>query len=294
MNNSYHETVLKSEAINYLKINPKEFYIDCTLGEGGHSYEIYKKLSPSGRLLSLDHDINAIEYCRKKYSVDKKNNWKVIHANFTNIDKVVSDLNRRPAGILMDLGLSSRQLEIEGRGISYQNEDDPIDMRMDQTLEVKAIDLLRALNRSELAKLFRKYGEERYAKSIAKNIKQNLEQLDTVKDLNLLISRAVPTAHADKHPSRRVFQALRIAVNDELNSLEKGLDSSLKLLESKGRIIVISFHSLEDRIVKHTFLEAQNEGGFKIITDKPQTPSEEEIESNPRARSAKMRVIEKL
>jgi 16S rRNA (cytosine1402-N4)-methyltransferase len=196
----------------------------------------------------------------------------------------------------MDLGLSSRQLEASKRGFSYLEGSQDLDMRMDQELNVKAIDILHFYDEKSLSRIIREFGEEKNAKKIAKLIKENIKQIKTVEDLNQIILRAVPAAFADKykHPSRRVFQALRIAVNDELGNLEEGLQNSFEILNKNGRLVVISFHSLEDRIVKKFFKEKKFSDNAEITKD-ILLPSEEEIAENPRARSAKMRfLIKKL
>ena len=250
-----HIPVLLKECIDSLDIKPDGFYIDCTLGDGGHSFEIFKKLNSKGLLLSIDQDQYAIDFVKDYYKNHLKENWRIERSNFSKISELTKSLNRTPDGILMDLGLSSRQLEYShNRGFSYQEENEPLDMRMDEQLGVKAKDLLVALPEKELTRLFLTYGEERYAKRIANAIKKEIADINTVGDLTRLVYRVVPAAHqSSKNPSRRVFQALRIVVNDELNSLKLGLENSFKILNSSGRISVITFHSLEDRIVKEFF-----------------------------------------
>ena len=277
----YHKPVLLKESIESLNIKPDGHYVDCTLGEGGHSIEILENLNDNGFLTSIDRDKDAIDFVKKNY--EQKNNWEIVKENFKNIDKIV---NSKVDGILMDLGLSSRQLEASKRGFSYLEGSQDLDMRMDEELSVKAIDVLNFYDEKSLAKILKEFGEERNARRIAKFIKQNIKEIKSVKDLNDTISRAVPAAFADKHkhPSRRVFQALRIAVNDELDSLQEALEKSFDLLKEDGRMVVISFHSLEDRIVKRFFKE---KGGKSEII----TPTQDEIKRNPRARSAKMRVL---
>ena len=283
--NKYHKPVLLQESLENLNIKPNGDYVDCTLGEGGHSIEILKKLSGKGSLLSIDRDQDAIDFVKNNYKeeIEKHKNWKIKKANFKNINEI---LDKKVDGILMDLGLSSRQLEASKRGFSYLEGSQDLDMRMDEELSAKAIDILNFYDEKTLAKIFKEFGEERNAKRIAKFIKENIGEIKTVQDLNNVISRAVPAAFADKHkhPSRRVFQALRIAVNDELGNLREGLENSFNVLKKDGRIVVISFHSLEDRIVKKFFKEKGEKS--EIIV-----PTEEEIKENPRSRSAKMRVL---
>ena len=291
-----HIPVLISETLNYLNISQDGFYIDCTLGDGGHSIEILKKLSPNGKLLSIDQDQYAIDFVKKYYKDQLADNWEIVNSNFSKIDTLVEKYPQKPDGILMDLGLSSRQLEYShNRGFSYQQESEPLDMRMDTKLGVSAKDLLIVLGQKELSTLFFRYGEEKYANKIAKAIKQNITNINTVGDLTRLVFRVVPAAHqSSKNPSRRVFQALRIVVNDELDSLQIGLDKSFKLLNSKGRLCVISFHSLEDRIVKNYFNNLVESGEAILLTKEIIAPTDQEVGSNPRSASAKLRVIEKI
>ncbi|WKZ31212.1 MAG: 16S rRNA (cytosine(1402)-N(4))-methyltransferase RsmH [Candidatus Dojkabacteria bacterium] len=296
MTNSYHTPVLLYESLELLNIKPDGFYLDATLGEAGHSRAILERLSSGGKLLSIDQDEEAIRYVRHNYQEQLLGgNWEIVQSNFAKVHEVLMNYNRKLDGVLMDLGISSRQIEIEGKGISYHNQSDPLDMRMDDQLQVTAADLLNALTEQELEKLFRVYGEERYAKRIARIIKESPTPVQSVGELNTIISRAVPaTKNSSKHPSRRVFQALRIAVNDELNSLKAGLEGSFTNLNSNGRLVVISFHSLEDRIVKEYFNQLAREGKGTLITKKPIVPTDTEVTQNPRSHSAKVRAIEKL
>ncbi|KUK76963.1 MAG: S-adenosyl-methyltransferase MraW [candidate division WS6 bacterium 34_10] len=290
-----HIPVLLDESIEALNVKPDGFYIDCTLGDGGHSNKILSQLSSQGLLLSIDQDQNAIDFVKSYYDIPE--NWIIEKGNFANIKEILARLNtdKEVSGILMDIGLSSRQLEeSEGRGFSYKEEDEPLDMRMDQELGVNALDLLKVLKVHELTKLFKVYGEERFAKPIAKAIKEDISEINTVGDLTSLIYNVVPVAQSNKNPSRRVFQALRIAVNDELNSLKEGLDNAFEILTTGGRIAVISFHSLEDRIVKDYFNEKEESKHGKLVNEKPITATEEEINRNPRSSSAKLRVLEKI
>jgi 16S rRNA (cytosine1402-N4)-methyltransferase len=286
-----HIPVLLKETIDSLDINPKGFYIDCTLGDGGHSSEILKNLSKEGLLLSIDQDEHAIDFVKDFYP--QQDNWILKRENFSKIDEAVQDIDREPGGIMMDLGLSSRQLEeSHNRGFSYMEENEPLDMRMDERLGVKATDLIKVLSVKQLSSLFKEYGEERYAKRIAEEIKNSDEEIETVGDLTRLIYRVVPAGtHDFKNPSRRVFQALRIVVNDELNSLREGLDKSFEILKKGGRLSVITFHSLEDRIVKDFFNEQVRRGRGKLLFSKAIAPTDKEIEQNPRSSSAKLRTI---
>jgi 16S rRNA (cytosine1402-N4)-methyltransferase len=288
-----HIPVLLNESVDSLNIQSNGFYIDCTLGDGGHSIEILKKLSPRGLLLSLDHDQHAIDFVERNYKEESnQDNWVIKKSNFKQIRDLSNEVNRKPNGILMDLGLSSRQLEeSHNRGFSYQREEEPLDMRMDQDLGVTAKDLLNALSEKELAKVFKNYGEEKYSYRIAKVIKENISDIKTVGDLTRLIYKVVPAYNSIKNPSRRVFQALRIVVNDELNNLKEALDGSFEILQEEGRISVISFHSLEDRIVKNYFLEKQRSGEGEMLFKSHIAPTDDEKRCNPRSASAKLRVL---
>jgi len=287
---AYHIPVLLKESIEALNIKPDGIYVDCTLGEAGHSIEILKKISKKGKLYSIDQDTEAIKFVSETYPRElSTGNWELVHTNFKNISKI-GDI--KVDGMLMDLGVSSRQLDQKERGFTYQQADAQLDMRMDTGLGVTASDLLKALNDKELEKLFRLYGEERFAGKIARAIKKR--DIRTVGDLTSLIYKVVPatTRREDSHhPARRVFQALRIAVNDELNSLREGLDNAFKILNSRGRLVVITFHSLEDRITKEFFKSVSDNS---VIIGDITIPTEEEIERNPRSRTSKLRVLEKL
>lgn len=289
--NKIHIPVLLRESIDSLDIKADGFYIDCTLGDGGHSYEILTKLSPKGLLLSIDQDQHAVDFVKKYYS--QQNNWILKRENFSKINTLVQEIDREPDGILMDLGISSRQLEqSHGRGFSYLEEEEPLDMRMDERLGVTAGDLLKFLSVKQLSDLFKEYGEEKYSKKIAEEIKKSDRELETVGDLTRLIYRAVPAGTREsKNPSRRVFQALRIAVNDELNSLRIGLNKSFEILKNNGRLSVITFHSLEDRIVKDFFNEQKRSRRGTLLYSQVIAPTDKEIEQNPRCASAKLRTI---
>ncbi|MCK9368371.1 16S rRNA (cytosine(1402)-N(4))-methyltransferase RsmH [Candidatus Dojkabacteria bacterium] len=286
---SYHIPVLLNESLELLNINPKGTYVDCTLGEGGHSFAIYQKLN-GGKLISIDADQNAVDFVLETYG--KKENWEIVRSNFSKVKEVCKQA--KPDGILMDLGISSRQLEGVKRGFSYNQKEEELDMRMDETLGVKALDLLNALSEKDLTNLFFSLGEEKYSRRIAKEIKKRGD-IKTVGDLTSLVLKVVPAANLrnDNHnPARRVFQALRIAVNDELGSLETGLEGGFEILNRNGRLVVITFHSLEDRIVKKFFEEKVKNGEALKVIDF-QIPSKAELSRNDRAHSAKIRCIEK-
>ena len=292
MEKKFHTSVLLKESVEGLNIKPNGFYIDATLGEAGHSLEILKKLNKDGLLVSIDQDDEAIAFVKKQYSKELSvGNWILKKGNFSNISRAIEGINRKPDGILMDIGMSSRQIDIAGRGFSYMNDEDPLDMRMDSSLNVTAADLLKVLNDKQLTKLFFEYGEERFSGRIAREIKK--KEVNTVGDLKSLIYKVVPATSRRgdyHHPARRVFQALRIAVNDELNALKQGLDEGFRILNANGRLVVITFHSLEDRIVKNFFKDISSQ---VTTIEEGVGPSEEEINLNSRSHSARLRIIEK-
>lgn len=305
-----HISVLLEESIAALNLKEDGIYVDCTLGYAGHSSEILKRIR-RGCLFAFDQDNEAINYSDQKL---KKigNNYKIINNNFSNIKEELKKNNiSKVDGILFDLGVSSPQLDEDERGFSY-HKDAKLDMRMNQNQELSAYEVVNTYPESKLIKIFYEYGEEKYSKSIAhkiveyrknKNIETTLELVDIIK------SGMPEKAKRDKHPARKIFQAIRIEVNNELEVLEIALRDSLKLLNVGGRIVVITFHSLEDRIVKNIFKEVTNidkkvKGmpnipenylpDFKLVNSKPIIPSDEELEQNNRARSSKLRIIEKI
>ena len=302
---SFHIPVLLKEVLHYLI--PKKgggVYIDCTLGGGGHSKAILERIYPDGLLIGIDRDIEAIKAARKELSnfLDRAI---LIRDNFKNLEEILSNLKIKVAsGVLFDLGVSSHQLRERERGFSFR-EDGHLDMRMDPTQKFNASTLINNYTEEELVRIFGKYGEERFSKRIARLIvlERQKNPITTTKQLADLVIRALPKAKKRGrwriHPATRVFQAIRIEVNQELDLLEKSLNQVIKVLEDKGRICVISYHSLEDRIVKNVFKKAEREKvakenyGLKIITKKPIRASQEEIKRNPKARSAKLRVAEK-
>lgn len=302
--NEYHIPVLLKETINALKIKPGGKYIDATLGGGGHSEEIIRA---GGELLALDVDPEAVKYAEERLGKVfmetqqlgiTQNPPKIVQENFSKIDEVARENNfLHVDGILFDLGVSSHQLQVADRGFSF-NQEGFLDMRMDPRLTVTAKDLVNGLNEGELSELFLKLGEEKHHRRYADEVcrARKTKKIETCDMLAGIILRAAP--HRSKldrtHPATRVFQALRIAVNDELNSLRTALPKTVDLLREKGRLAVLSFHSLEDGIVKRFFLEMEKEHIFEIITPKPIVSKKEEIDINPRARSAKLRVVEKL
>ena len=306
MTNSFHIPVLTKEVLHYLNFKKGGgVYIDCTLGGGGHSKAILKNIYPDGLLIDIDQDIEAIEAAK----VELKNfpgKVKLVKGNFRNLEDILSDLKLEAvSGIIFDLGVSSHQLKEKERGFSFR-EDSHLDMRMDQTQKFDASILINRYTEKELIGIFERYGEERLSKRIARLIvtERQKKPITTTRQLADLVIRALPKTKKRKkwriHPATRVFQAIRIEVNQELKALEKGLNQAINVLDDKGRICVISYHSLEDRIVKTLFKEVKREGiaqknyGLKILTKKPIRPSSEEVKKNPKARSAKLRVAEKI
>lgn len=307
-----HTTVLLTETVDGLAIRPDGIYVDCTLGGAGHSEYLVKQLSDEGHLYCFDQDTTAIENAKQKLA-PYINRVTFVHSNFRYIKDELEKLDVTEVdGILYDLGVSSPQLDTPERGFSYQY-DAPLDMRMDQTSELTAYHVINDWPYEKLVKIFFRYGEEKFSKQIAREIeraRQN-QPIETTFDLVELIKRGIPAAarRTGGHPAKRIFQAIRIAVNDELGAAEDSLEAAMTLLKPNGRISVITFHSLEDRLVKTMFKEAASlpelppnlpiippemQPKFKLITRKPILPSEEELAANNRSRSAKLRIIEKL
>ena len=300
-----HISVLLNECIEYLNIKDDSIIVDCTLGYGGHSSEVLKRLK-KGFLYSFDQDMDAIKYSEDRLS-KISSNYKIINSNFKYIKSKLNELGvNKVDGILYDLGVSSPQLDESDRGFSF-HKDATLDMRMNQEQEFSAYDVVNNYSYEELVRIFREYGEEKYAPGIAKGIIKN-RPINTTLELVDVIRNSVPQKYSrEKHPARKIFQAIRIEVNDELNVFEESLKDALSLLNVGGRICVITFHSLEDKICKKVFKEATYiNPEFKsmpIIPDeylpdyklvKVIEPSKEEINNNPRARSAKLRVIERV
>ncbi|WP_017753623.1 16S rRNA (cytosine(1402)-N(4))-methyltransferase RsmH [Calidifontibacillus oryziterrae] len=307
-----HVTVLKEEAVNGLNIKPDGVYVDCTLGGAGHSELILSKLSKRGKLFAFDQDEMALVHAEKKLAT-YRDQVTLIRSNFRYLkeallEKGISEVD----GVLFDLGVSSPQLDIAERGFSY-HQDAPLDMRMDQSASLSAYDVVNDWDYHDLVKIFFKYGEEKFSKQIARKIEnyRAKKPIETTGELVDLIKEAIPAAarRTGGHPAKRVFQAIRIAVNDELKVFEEAIEDAISLTRSGGRICVITFHSLEDRICKTTFakwskgpelppglpfIPEQYKPVLKLVTRKPIVPSEDEMEKNNRARSAKLRIAEKL
>ncbi|MCX8074831.1 MAG: 16S rRNA (cytosine(1402)-N(4))-methyltransferase RsmH [Clostridia bacterium] len=305
-----HKPVLLDECIEGLNILPNKVYVDGTLGGGGHSLEILKRLDESGKLIGIDRDKQAIAAATKK--LEQFKNFVAVHDNHSNILKVLEKLNiPKVDGILLDLGVSSYQLDEPERGFSYMN-DARLDMRMNQEDSFSAFDIVNKYSEEKLADIFYEYGEERYSRQIARAIVQKRQSyaINTTFELVDIIKSAMPRkALVEKqHPAKRVFQAIRIEVNDELNKLKQTIIDSINSLNKDGRLLIITFHSLEDKIVKHTYemMEGRctcpsdfpvcicNYMSYgKILTKKPIISNSNELGENHRARSAKLRIFEK-
>jgi 16S rRNA (cytosine1402-N4)-methyltransferase len=307
-----HIPVLVKEVLEYLSPQSNENFIDCTFGNGGHSLEILKMIKPNGKILGIEWDEEII---KRLGDNDKRlvfgENLILINDNYANLQNIVQEKNFFPAnGILFDLGMSSWDIEKSGRGFSFQK-DEPLDMRYSAEQELTAEEIINKWPEEKLAEIFYKYGEERRARAIAKRIVVSREKkpIETTMDLTEIIQKAMPARQRlgagmaggptrlifnRIHPATRVFQAIRIAVNNELNNLEKGLAAALEILAPGGRMAVISFHSLEDRIVKNFFRDKKYSGELEILTKKPVVASAGEILENPRSRSAKLRAARKL
>lgn len=283
-----HVPVLLRESIDFLNLKDEGIYVDCTLGGGGHTEEI-KIRNPRSEIFGIDLDQEALEAAKVRLA--KFKNIEFIHDNFRNIKKFARE---KVDGILFDLGISSHQIEEARRGFSLQK-DGPLDMRMDPSQNLTAKDILNRFNQDKLQRIFREFGEERFSHRIAKAIvrKRRVEEINTTLELKKIVEKAIPT-WKKRESVTRIFQALRIAVNQELDNLKTALDHAIDLLKPGGRIVVISYHSLEDRIVKHTLRKADQEEKVNILTKKPLLSSAAEISSNPRSRSAKLRAAEKI
>ena len=309
--NFEHEPVLLSEVIDNLEIKENGIYVDCTIGGAGHSKKIAQRLSAEGQLIGVDQDQAAIEAASENLS-NTDPEVKLIRDNYSNLNTILRDLEITAVdGFLFDLGVSSHQLDEPERGFSYRYEA-PLDMRMDQRQEQTAADIVNEYSQEQLTEIIGEYGEENWAQRIAGFIveERKEERIETTLELVEVIKNAIPASarRSGGHPAKRTFQALRIAVNNELEIIETAIKDAVNSLKVGGRICIISFHSLEDRIVKHTFKDlardcicppkmpvcgCDEEAEIKIITKSAVTASEEELEENYRARSAKLRVAEK-
>ncbi len=305
-----HKSVLLNESIEQLQIKPDGIYVDGTLGGGGHALEICKRLK-SGRLIGFDRDADAIEAAKERLD-EYRDRVTILHSNYCEMKDRLPELGVSSVdGVILDLGVSSYQLDTAQRGFTYR-EDVPLDMRMDQRQTQTAKDIVNGYSEVELTRVIRDYGEEKFARNIARNIviAREKKELETTGELIQVIKSAIPMREraVGGHPAKRTFQAIRIELNHELDTLENALEPIVDLLNDKGRICVISFHSLEDRIVKEKFRTFENpctcpkefpvcvcgkKPKGRVITRKPIVPSEQEIEQNSRAKSAKLRVFER-
>ncbi len=292
---SPHRSVMLKEVLEWLEPKAGQVVLDCTIGVGGHAAAILKELGPEGLLIGMDKDEGVLKMAQRFLApFAQTGNLRLFHADYRDIESVLEEAAERDGkvdGILLDLGVSSLQLDSPDRGFSFRHEG-PLDMRMDCSKKVTAAALLGKLSERELADIFWRYGEERWSKRIARSIKRE-SPIETTTQLADLIVRTVPGKRGRIHPATRVFQALRIAVNNELEGLEAFLDCSHRFQRSGGRTVAISFQSLEDRIVKHSFLKGSRAGVYRILTKKPVRPSPEEIQENVRSRSAKLRAVER-
>ena len=306
-----HVSVLLKETIDGLNINPDGIYVDGTLGGGGHAYEVCKHLSSKGRLIGIDQDSEALEAARERLS-EFEDKVTMVRSNYCEIDTILKDLDiDKVDGIVLDLGVSSYQLDNLERGFSYKA-DAPLDMRMDTRQMITASDVVNNYSENELYRIIRDYGEDRFAKNIAKHIvmARKKKPLTTTGELSEIVKESIPMKFQAKggHPAKKTFQAIRIEVNNELKVLKDSIDTMIEHLNLGGRICIITFHSLEDRIVKTKFRENENpctcppdfpvcvcgkKSKGKVITRKPILPSDEEMETNPRSKSAKLRIFER-
>lgn len=306
-----HKSVLLNECIENLNIRPECIYVDGTLGGGGHSYHILRELNGTGTLIGIDRDTDAIKAATQKLS--EFDNFITVHDNHANIINILKELNVNSVdGILLDLGVSSYQLDEADRGFSYMH-DAKLDMRMNREDKISAFEVVNNYSEDELYRIFLDYGEEKYSKSIARKIckEREIKKIETTFELVDIIKSAMPgkALNEKQHPAKRVFQAIRIEVNQELEKLKQAVIDSILSLSDGGRLAIITFHSLEDKIVKHAYEEMQGrctcpkdfpvcvcnyKSYGKIVNKKPIVSNDEELKENPRARSAKLRVFERI
>ena len=305
-----HIPVMLEECIENLKINPDGIYVDGTMGGAGHSYQIAKRLSKKGLLIGIDRDEEALKVAKER--LKEFENVRFVHDNHDNIKEAIANLNiDKVDGVLLDLGVSSYQIDERTRGFTYI-QDGPLDMRMDKSQALTAEDIVNNYKEEELARIIYEYGEEKFSRRIAKNICEYRKEkrITTTGELVSIIEKSIPRIHGDKgHPAKRTFQAIRIEVNDEIKPLYNTVKDSIEILKSKGRLCIITFHSLEDRSVKQAYSDSEGKcicpPGLpycacgkktlgKIITKKPILPNDKEMIQNSRSRSAKLRVFEKI
>lgn len=306
-----HKSVLLKETIEYLNIRPDGIYVDGTLGGGGHAYEVCKRLSDKGRFIGIDQDEDAIKAATRRLS-EFEDKTQIIRSNYCDMAETLAEVGiARVDGMILDLGVSSYQLDDPTRGFTYRV-DAPLDMRMDKRWNFTAKELLNTYSEQELYRIIREYGEDKFAKNIARHIVQAREQkeIETTGELTEIIKAAIPAKvrMTGGHPAKRTFQAIRIELNRELEVLEESLEDMIHLLNPGGRICIITFHSLEDRIVKNIYKKSENPctcpSDFpvcvcgkkplgRVVTKRPVVPTEEETTYNPRSKSAKLRVFER-
>ena len=308
-----HKSVLLYETIDSLNVKPDGIYVDGTLGGGGHALEVCRRLGEYGRLIGIDQDADAIAAASERLR-DYEDRVTIVRSNYEEIQSVLKDLGIEKAdGIYLDLGVSSYQLDTPERGFTYREDDAPLDMRMDQRNTQTAADIVNTYSEFDLYRIIRDYGEDKFAKNIAKHIVRAREtkRIETTGELTEIIKEAVPAKvrAVGGHPSKKTFQAIRIELDQELEVLNNSIDTMIDLLKPGGRLAVITFHSLEDRIVKIRFRNNENPctcppdfpvcvcgkvSKGRVITRKPVVPSEEEIEGNKRSKSSKLRVFERI
>ena len=307
-----HRSVLLYETVDSLQVKPDGIYVDGTLGGGGHALEVCRRLGEHGRLIGIDQDADAIAAASARLE-EYRDKVTIVRSNYVEIDKVLRDLGiEKVDGIYLDLGVSSYQLDTPDRGFTYREEDAPLDMRMDQRKEKTAADIVNHYSEQELYRIIRDYGEDRFAKNIAKHIVKARQEAEitTTGQLNEIIRAAIPAKvrATGGHPSKRTYQAIRVELNEELEVLNQAMDAMIDHLNPGGRLSIITFHSLEDRMVKTRFKTNEHpcvcpadfpvcvcgrKSKGKVITRKPILPSKEELEANSRSKSAKLRVFER-
>ncbi len=292
-----HIPVMLQEVVTLLRCEPGRIYVDATLGSGGHAEEILRRTEPDGRVIGIDWDGKAIEEATKRLQSFGRR-VSILRENYCHLPEILQSAGIDGVdGILLDLGLSSLQLDEKERGFSFR-EEGPLDMRMDRREKCTAADLVNGLPATELERILLDYGEERWARRIARAIvlEREKEPIQTTRALSRIVYGAIPKRYPSRRidPATRTFQALRMKVNRELENLKEMLESGWKVLEKGGRICILTFHSLEDRMVKEAYRRLEREGKMRILTKRPLRPSEEEVKKNPRSRSAKLRCAERL
>ena len=295
----FHTPVMLKEILDYLNLGPGKTIVDATIGTGGHAQAILERIVPGGRLIGIDRDEESLSIARERLR-DFSESCEFVYGNFIDIDTILKKLNiKKIDGILFDLGVSSFQLRDPERGFSFQSEG-PLDMRLDRNSYISAYDLVNNLNEEEFSALLWNFGQERWHNRIARLLIKEREKhpIATTKELSDIVVKATPYRyryrHYRIHPATRTFQAVRIAVNRELETLEIAISKAVEFLNQTARICIISFHSLEDRVAKLSFRKLASEGKVNIITPKPLTPMQDEVIQNPLSRSAKLRVTERI